>query len=217
MARRRRTIEVPTLILERDFWRKGLALVAGIDEAGRGALAGPVVAAAVILPKKLDAKGILDSKLLSPKKREEAYERIVSVAVAYAVAAEPPTQIDASNILRATLTAMKSAFDALSPPAEAALVDGNIPPHLDVPTRCAVEGDRLSLSIAAASILAKVSRDRYMVEMAERFPDFTFAEHKGYATQRHLAELDKFGPTPLHRLTFKPVYARARGLLLPNG
>lgn len=215
MVKHKRSVEIPTLILERDFWRKGMALVAGIDEAGRGALAGPVVAAAVILPKKFETRGILDSKLLSPKKREEAYERIVLIAVAYAVAAEPPQQIDTSNILRATLTAMKSAFDALSPPPDAALVDGNVPPHLGVPTRCVVEGDRLSLSVAAASILAKVSRDRYMVEMAERFPNFSFAQHKGYATQRHLAELDKFGPTPLHRLTFKPVYARARGLFLP--
>jgi ribonuclease HII len=179
--------------------------VAGVDEAGRGSLAGPVVAAAVILPVDVVLLGLTDSKLLSPAARTRLAEAIRAVAVAYAVAAVEASEIDATDILRATLRAMASAVRGLSVSPELVLVDGNVLPPLAVPARAVVRGDRLVRAISAASILAKVTRDATMDEWGLRFPVYGFSRHKGYGTAAHLASIVQHGPCPIHRKTFAGV------------
>ena len=193
------------LALERGAWAEGKRLVAGIDEAGRGPLAGNVVAAAVILPPDFDPAGITDSKKLSAAQRERAFERIVAGAESYCVAEASPAEIDAINILRATHLAMKRAVDGLSLSPDVVFVDGHPVPNLHADCRNFVKGDSRSLSIAAASILAKVTRDRQMVEAGKLWPQYGFAGHKGYGAATHLAALRLYGPCPIHRRSFGPV------------
>ncbi len=182
--------------------QEGFCTVCGIDEAGRGPLAGPVFAAAVILPAGCTIKGINDSKKLSPKKREALFDEIEAGAVSYGIGFATEEEIDEINILQATFRAMKRAFDALKILPDLALVDGNRMPTLGVETRTIVRGDALSASIAAASILAKVSRDRLMRQVDEIYPQYGFAKHKGYGTAYHVEMLKKYGPCPVHRRTF---------------
>lgn len=181
---------------------RGVETVCGIDEAGRGPLAGPVCAAAVILPKHLEIEGLNDSKKLSEKRRNALYDVIVEQAVAWSVAFADEKEIDEINILQATFLAMRRAFDGLSVRPELALVDGNREPELGVPVETIVGGDGKSASIAAASILAKVTRDRLMERYAEEYPAYGFEVHKGYGTKRHYAALTEHGPSPIHRMTF---------------
>lgn len=192
-----------------DLWRfeheafsDGYELVCGVDEAGRGPLAGPVCAAAVILPPDVQIAGLNDSKKLTDKKRRELFDVITETAVCYGVAFCDETVIDEINILQATFRAMRQAIDALSVKPQLALVDGNRAADFGVPVRTIVKGDSLSASIAAASILAKVSRDRLMEEYDEKYPQYGFAVHKGYGTQRHYAALRQYGPCPIHRMSF---------------
>lgn len=181
-------------------------LVTGVDEAGRGPIAGPVVAAAVILnPAKIPA-GIQDSKKLSETKREALFDEICSQALAYGIAEASVGEIDQINILQASLLAMRRAVEKLSPAPQHALIDGNkLPLHLPCPATAIVKGDSISLSIAAASILAKVTRDRIMHQLATEYPDYGWAENAGYPTPDHLARLAQFGFTPHHRQSFGPV------------
>ncbi|OCN02407.1 ribonuclease HII [Clostridium sp. W14A] len=187
---------------EEEARRDGYPLVCGIDEAGRGPLAGPVFAAAVILPPQVQIEGLNDSKKLSPNKREELYDVICGTAQAYGVGFATEGEIDEINILQATFLAMRRAFDQLNLCPDCALVDGNRMPDLGVETRLIVKGDSLSASIAAASILAKVSRDRVMCRIDEIYPDYGFAKHKGYGTALHMDRLREKGPCPVHRRTF---------------
>jgi ribonuclease HII len=179
--------------------------VAGVDEAGRGSLAGPVVAAAVILPPGAVLPGLADSKLLTASARSRMAEVIQAVAMTWAVAAVEAAEIDATNILRATLRAMTEAVGKLSPLPRLVLVDGAITPYLPMPARAVVKGDRHVPVISAASILAKVARDRLMEDWAVRFPVYGFAQHKGYGTGAHRAAIALHGPSPLHRRTFAGV------------
>lgn len=180
----------------------GISPVCGIDEAGRGPLAGPVCAAAVILPPDLEIEGLNDSKKLTAKKREALYESITAQAVAYGIAFASETEIDEINILQATFLAMRRAVEQLAAVPALALVDGNREPPLPVPVRTIVRGDSLSASIAAASILAKVTRDRFMLEQDARYPQYGFAVHKGYGTKAHYAALTQYGACPIHRRSF---------------
>ncbi|MFU0833116.1 MAG: Ribonuclease HII [Oscillospiraceae bacterium] len=180
----------------------GCKMVCGIDEAGRGPLAGPVFAAAVILPEHEQIEGLNDSKKLTPKKREMLYDEIVQKAVAWGVSFATEDEIDKINILQATFLAMRRAFSKLNLQPDCALVDGNRMPQLGVETRLIVKGDSKSASIAAASILAKVSRDRVMCQIDEIYPEYGFAKHKGYGTKLHVEMLRKIGPCPVHRRTF---------------
>ena len=182
--------------------RDGFGAVCGIDEAGRGPLAGPVFAAAVVLPERAAIEGLNDSKKLSPKKREALYDVIVHTALAWGVGFATEREIDEINILRATFLAMRRAFDGLGIRPDCALVDGDRMPALGVDTRLIVRGDSLSASIAAASILAKVSRDRVMREIDGIYPGYGFARHKGYGTALHIERLRALGPCPVHRKTF---------------
>ena len=192
--------------LEYAAMERGYASVCGCDEAGAGPLAGPVYAAAVILPKGLELPYLNDSKKVTPKRRDMLFDQIKEQAVAWAVACVDAREIDEIDILNARMKAMQMAIDALSVKADYALIDGN----RDHGSRCAIitdhetviKGDSLSASIAAASILAKVSRDRHMEEMEEVYPQYQFAKHKGYGTKLHYEMLDKFGSSPIHRLTF---------------
>jgi len=191
---------------EEACWAQGCELVCGVDEAGAGPLAGPVYAAAVILPRYIDLPGLNDSKQLSEKRREGLFPVIQETATAWAVAWVDAAEIDETDILSARMKAMQKAVDTLAPKAELALIDGNRDrgksAAITTPHRCIVKGDSLSASIAAASILAKVSRDRYMVKMAETYPEYRFEQHKGYGTKLHYEMLDKYGPSPIHRRTF---------------
>ncbi len=187
---------------EHDCFERGIQIVCGIDEAGRGPLAGPVCAAAVILPPYLEIEGLNDSKKLSDKRRRALYDVIVEQAVAYGVAFADEKEIDEMNILQATFLAMRRAFDQLATKPELALVDGNREPELGVPVMTIVGGDGKSASIAAASILAKVTRDRYMEQLAVEYPQYGLEIHKGYGTKRHYAAIAEFGPSPIHRRTF---------------
>ena len=189
-------------VYEKQARQEGFAAVCGIDEAGRGPLAGPVFAAAVILPERCAIEGINDSKKLSPKKREKLFGEIESGAVAYGIGFATEQEIDRVNILQATFLAMRRAFDALGVRPDLALVDGNRMPALGVETRTIVKGDSLSASIAAASILAKVSRDRLMDQIDEIYPQYGFAKHKGYGTALHVEMLKNYGPCPVHRRSF---------------
>ena len=180
-------------------------LIAGVDEAGRGPLAGPVVAAAVILDPAHRIPGLDDSKRLSPQRRMELDRMIRERAVSYALARVDVDEIDATNILEATMHAMRVAVDRLDPAPTQVLVDGNRCPELPCPARAVVRGDALVPAISAASILAKVERDREMMEMDRRYPEYGFARHKGYGTRAHRHALLAFGPSPIHRRSFAPV------------
>jgi ribonuclease HII len=190
-------------------------LIAGVDEAGRGPLAGPVVAAAVILDPALRLRGLRDSKLLTPAAREELAIEIRARALAWAVAESDVGEIDALNILQATLLAMKRAIERLTTRPEVVWIDGIHCPTLDYPMRAIVDGDRLIAAIAAASILAKTSRDAMLVELDRSYPKYGFARHKGYATPEHLAALRELGPCPVHRRFFAPVAQCELDLELP--
>ncbi len=187
-------------------WRaRGFVHVAGLDEAGRGPLAGPVVAAAVILPPGERYEGLTDSKLLRPAARARWYDRILERAVAHSVAVVDEAEIDALNILVASRRAMEAAVAGLAVRPDVLLVDGIVPLQTDLPQQCIKKGDRRSQSVAAASILAKVTRDRLMERYDERYPQYGFARNKGYGTREHLQALRRFGPCPIHRKTFRGV------------
>lgn len=188
--------------------------IAGVDEAGRGPLAGPVMAAAVILHPDRPIAGLADSKELSPKRREALYIQIVERAQAYAVGRAEVVEIDHLNILQATLLAMSRAVQALQVIPAIVWVDGNQPPRLPMPVRTLIQGDRDGGPISAASILAKVSRDREMARLAALYPDYGFERHQGYPTAAHLAALMRHGPSPIHRLSFAPVRRARAGTAL---
>ena len=187
---------------EHQLKEKGYELICGIDEAGRGPLAGPVFAAAVILPEGLEDLGINDSKKLSEKKRDLLFEQIREKAVAYSIASASEKEIDEVNILNATFLAMKRAVEGLSVRPQIALVDGNRKPGTGIEELTIVKGDAKSISIAAASILAKVSRDRYLTELDRQYPQYQFAKHKGYPTKLHYEMIKEHGISPVHRLSF---------------
>lgn len=190
---------------ERPFWERGIA-VAGMDEVGRGPLAGPVVAACVILPPGFVTEGVNDSKKLTKKRMEKLYPLITGGAAAFGTGWVFQKEIDEINILQATYLAMNRAFRGLSVRPDMALVDGNRDPGLGIPTRTIVKGDANSMSIAAASILAKVTRDRFMLEMDKKYPEYQFAKHKGYGTKLHYEMLDKYGASEIHRMSFLRKY-----------
>lgn len=192
-----------------DMWQfedetvqKGYKLICGVDEAGRGPLAGPVCAAAVILPPHIEIPGLNDSKKLTDKKRRELFPVICQHALAYGIAFSDEKEIDEINILQATFAAMKRAVDNLSVKPDYILVDGNKLPDFQIPAQYVIKGDSLSASIAAASVLAKVTRDDLMLKMAEQYPQYGFDIHKGYGTKAHYEALTKYGTSPIHRLTF---------------
>ena len=176
--------------------------ICGVDEAGRGPLAGPVCAAAVILPKGLVIPGLNDSKKLSDKRRRELFPIIQQEAVSFGVAFASQEEIDEINILQATFLAMRRAMEQLNPQPEFALIDGNRETDFGVPCKTVIKGDSLSANIAAASVLAKVTRDNWMMEAAEKYPGYGFEIHKGYGTKAHYAALEKLGPCPIHRRSF---------------
>ena len=188
--------------IEQAHFDRGIQIICGVDEAGRGPLAGPVCAAAVILPPNVEIPGLNDSKKLSDKKRRELYPVIKEMAVAYGIAFADHSEIDEINILQATYLAMERAIVQLSVKPELALIDGNRAKDFGIPVETVVHGDSLSASIAAASILAKVTRDDYMMEMAQKYPGYDFEIHKGYGTKAHYAALTKLGACPIHRMSF---------------
>lgn len=187
---------------DKTFYSDGIADVCGVDEAGRGPLAGPVCAAACILPVGLGIPGLDDSKKLSPQKREELYDIIVSSAITFGIAFASVEEIESLNILNATFLAMNRAIEQLFPQPALALIDGNRNSGIRIPSRCVVKGDSLCADIAAASVLAKVTRDRYMLAMAKQYPLYGFEKHKGYGTVQHYAALRDYGPCPIHRPSF---------------
>ncbi len=197
-----KTNDVDMLFHENRLYQRGYTAIAGVDEAGRGPLCGPVYAAAVIFPKGFFREEINDSKKLTEKKREALYDIILENASAWSVASIDAEEIDKINILNATHKAMNTAVNALSIKPDFVMIDGNSIKGMQVPHECIVKGDANSMSIAAASILAKVSRDRYLIEMDRQYPEYGFAQHKGYGTKAHVAALLKYGPCPLHRKTF---------------
>ena len=188
--------------IEYGYYSRGVNVICGVDEAGRGPLAGPVCAAAVILPKHLQLPGLTDSKKLSDKKRRELFPLIREQALAWGVGFASEAEVDEINILQATFLAMKRAMAQLSLSPELALIDGNRETDFGLPVHTVVKGDSLSANIAAASILAKVSRDDYMLDMARQYPQYGFEIHKGYGTRAHYDALREFGPCPIHRRTF---------------
>lgn len=192
--------------IENELRSSGWSVICGVDEAGRGPLAGPVYAAAVILPPGIEIRGLNDSKLLSEKKREELFRIICDKALCYAVAGASEKEIDEINILNATYLAVNRAISALEIEPELAIIDGNRSNGIEYPNMCVVGGDGRCASIAAASILAKVSRDRFMKEMAEIYPGYGFEKHKGYGTRQHYEALYRLGPSEIHRKTFLKNY-----------
>lgn len=188
--------------IENSFFEKGYPVICGVDEAGRGPLAGPVCAAAVILPPNVEIPGLNDSKKLSDKKRRELMPVIKEKALAYGIAFASHEEIDSINILQATLLAMERAIGQLRIKPDLALIDGNREKDFGIPVQTVVKGDSLSASIAAASVLAKVTRDDLMEALAEEYPNYGFEIHKGYGTKAHYAALEAFGPCPVHRMTF---------------
>ncbi len=188
--------------LENELLDRGIAPLCGVDEAGRGPLAGPVCAAAVMLPRNLVIPGLNDSKKLSPKKRDALYDAILAQAVSYGISFATVEEIEKWNILGATFLAMNRAIEQLSEPPALALIDGNRNSGIHGNSRCVVGGDGKCAEIAAASILAKVTRDRYMLQMAEQYPQYGFTQHKGYGTAAHYAALREYGPCPIHRPSF---------------
>ena len=201
-------LQIPSFAEERKLQEQGYRLIAGIDEAGRGPLAGPVVAAAVILPYQLDAPWLAqvrDSKQLSPAKRELLFQYIQETAVTTGVGIVSSDIIDHRGIIRATRLAMKQAIDRLSPLPESLLIDYMLLPEVPLPQKGITNGDSLCFSIACASIVAKVTRDRLMLETDSTYPGYGFAQHKGYGTKEHLSCLRRLGPSPVHRRSFRPV------------
>lgn len=188
--------------LESDLHAQGYGTLCGVDEAGAGPLAGRVYAAAVILPQGWDHPYLNDSKRVTPRRRDLLYEAITQEALAWSVAWAEPEEIDAINILQARMLAMERAIQGLSIPPDLALIDGNRSAGITAPNQTVVKGDSKSASIAAASILAKVCRDRHMVEMDRQYPQYGFAQHKGYPTKLHYQRLRQYGPCPIHRKTF---------------
>jgi ribonuclease HII len=200
--------QLPTFIEENRLEAQGYRLIAGIDEVGRGALAGPVVAAAVILPRQLEApwlSQVRDSKQLSPAVRESLSHRIHEMAIAIGIGTTPHDIIDNQGIIKATRLAMIAAIGQLSPPAESLLIDYMVLPEVTLPQRGIKYGDKLCFSIACASIIAKVARDRLMLELDSAYPGYGLAQHKGYGTTEHLSCLQRLGPSPIHRRSFSPI------------
>lgn len=187
---------------ENEIYDSGYSLICGVDEAGRGPLAGPVCAATVILPRNIEIEGLNDSKKLSEAKREKVFELITEKAVSYGIAFASVEEIEELNILNATYLAMNRAVEKLKVQPELALIDGNRNTGIKYESRCVVKGDARCADIAAASILAKVSRDRLMYELAEKYPQYHFEKHKGYGTKLHYEVLREFGPCPVHRKSF---------------
>ena len=188
--------------IEDELFCKGIVSICGVDEAGRGPLAGPVCAAAVILPQHVEIPGLNDSKKLSDKRRRELFPIIKEQAIAYGIGLASHEEIDEINILQATFLAMQRAIDQLEGKAEFALIDGNREKDFGLPVMTVVKGDSRSASIAAASILAKVTRDDILEEMAKQYPQYGFEIHKGYGTKAHYEALRNYGPSPIHRMTF---------------
>ena len=188
--------------IEQKYYSQGMKLVCGVDEAGRGPLAGPVCAAAVILPEYVEIPGLNDSKKLSDKRRRELFPVIQEKALAYSIAFADHQEIDEINILQATFLAMERAISTLSVQPQIALIDGNRQKDFGVSVETVIHGDSLSASIAAASILAKVTRDDYMLKMDEQYPGYGFAIHKGYGTKAHYAAIEQLGVSPIHRMSF---------------
>ncbi|MBR0040419.1 MAG: ribonuclease HII [Oscillospiraceae bacterium] len=188
--------------LENEIYDSGFDPLCGVDEAGRGPLAGPVCAAAVILPRGCVIEGLNDSKKLSEKRREALYDEIVSKALAYGIAFASVEEIEERNILEATFLAMNRAIGQLSIKPALALIDGNRNKGIDCPSRCVIGGDGKCADIAAASILAKVTRDRCMLDMAQKYPQYGFEKHKGYGTAAHYAAIREYGPSEIHRMSF---------------
>ena len=188
--------------LENEIYAGGVKLLCGVDEAGRGPLAGPVCAAAVILPQNCEIAGLNDSKKLTEKKREALFDVICAAAVSYGIAFATVEEIEEYNILGATFMAMNRAIAKLNPVPELALIDGNRNTGIQIPSRCVIGGDGKCADIAAASVLAKVTRDRYMLQMAELYPQYGFEKHKGYGTKAHYEAIRAYGPSPIHRPSF---------------
>lgn len=193
---------MPNFEYENKHYAEGYTSICGCDEAGRGPLCGPVVAAAVILPPDIEIEGLNDSKKLTEKKREKLFDIIKEKAIAYAIAEASPEEIDEINILNASMLAMRRAVEALPVKADFALIDGNCSRGFEIPTETIVSGDAKSCSIAAASILAKVTRDRGCKELDEAYPMYGIAKHKGYPTKDHMNAVREHGPSPIHRKTF---------------
>jgi ribonuclease HII len=207
---------MPSFAEEEVFMAQGYQRIAGIDEVGRGAIAGPVVAAAVVLPRQIEApwfSEVRDSKLLTPARRELLFHRIHEVAISIGIGLIPHDLIDKQGIVRATRLAMKLAVEQLSPPAESLLIDYMRLPEVRLPQKGITNGDNLCFSIACASIVAKVARDRLMVEFDEVYPGYGLAQHKGYGTKKHIECLYRLGPCPIHRQSFRPVKYMMQGLL----
>ena len=194
--------EINMWSIEDGFYAEGVGVICGVDEAGRGPLAGPVCAAAVILPPHLEIPGLTDSKKLTDRKRRELFPLIKEQAIAYGIGLATEQEIDEINILQATFLAMQRAIDQLTVRPELALIDGNREKDFGLPVKTVVKGDSLSMNIAAASVLAKVTRDDIMTALAEEYPQYGFEIHKGYGTKAHYAALTAHGPSPIHRRTF---------------
>lgn len=194
--------EITMWEIEDENYAEGFHVICGVDEAGRGPLAGPVCAAAVILPPHTRIPGLNDSKKLTDKKRRELFPVICEQAVAYGIGMATEQEIDEINILQATFLAMQRAMDGLQVRPDLALIDGNRQKDFGLPVKTVVKGDSLSANIAAASVLAKVTRDDLMIRQAEQFPEYGFEIHKGYGTKAHYVALEQYGPSPIHRMTF---------------
>ena len=193
---------MPDYSIEQELHEKGYKYVCGIDEAGRGPLCGPVFAAACILPDGLYIEGLNDSKKLTEKKREKLFDIIKEEAIAYCIASASVEEIDELNILEADLLAMRRAIDGLSVKADFAIIDGNVARDFQIPAKAVVKGDATSMSIAAASVLAKVARDRICIDLDREYPEYGIAKHKGYPTKEHMDAVRKYGPSPIHRKKF---------------
>ncbi len=193
---------MPDYSKEQEFYAQGYKVICGIDEAGRGPLCGPVVAAACILPDGLYIEGLNDSKKLTEKKREKLFDIIKESALAYCIAEASVEEIDTLNILEADLLAMRRAIDGLAIKPDLALIDGNIARDFQIPAVPVIKGDAISMNIAAASILAKVTRDRMCIELDREFPEYGIAKHKGYGTKAHMDALRQYGPSKIHRKQF---------------
>lgn len=188
--------------LENEIYDSGISLICGVDEAGRGPLAGPVCAAAVILPRGIEIEALNDSKKLSEKKRELLYDEICEKAISFGIAFATVGEIEEINILNASMLAMNRAIAQLAPRPELALIDGSRNSAIEIRSQCVIKGDAKCADIAAASILAKVTRDRYMLKMAEKYPEYHFEQHKGYGTKLHYEALREYGPCEIHRPSF---------------
>ena len=188
--------------LENEIYDSGVSLICGVDEAGRGPLAGPVCAAAVILPRNIEIVGLNDSKKLSEKSREKLYDEICEKAMSFGIAFASVEEIEELNILNAAMLAMNRAIAQLEPQPELALIDGNRSSAIEINSRCVIKGDAKCADIAAASILAKVTHDRYMLDKAEKYPEYHFERHKGYGTKLHYEALREYGPCEIHRPSF---------------